>query len=203
MLRLGHRHAHEEEPACDSPPNSTTFMVASPCTPAPCPSASCTGRARAWGTALCQRAQLPCSRPAPPTGRIGSAVSNIAPLGTGGPIGGPAQAFRWSSDTRGLCKPSRAARPTLPGLTRRQSPACSAVACSPQPPSSPPSCGQPAPCGAAAGLSHANGPSCACSSSIPTASTIYPSWGRRWPLRRTGLASRNDCPLPPGNRAVR
>src|SRR5712691_8090083 len=48
MLSLGNNYAHEEETSCDSPPNSTNFIVASTCMPAPCTSVSCTVTGRPW-----------------------------------------------------------------------------------------------------------------------------------------------------------
>src|SRR4051812_28202624 len=70
MLRVDHRHAHEEETAGDSPRNSTNCTVASTCMPAPWTCVSCVRTARVCCTGICQPVPTPCSRPLRPLGAI-------------------------------------------------------------------------------------------------------------------------------------
>ena len=66
---------HEEETSGDFTRNSTHFIVASTCTLARCPSASCIGRERSWCPAICPPAQNHFSRPSRPTERTWSSVA--------------------------------------------------------------------------------------------------------------------------------
>ena len=72
---------NEEETAGDFTPNSTNGIVASTCTLARCPAASCIGMERSWYIAICPPVQNHCSRLSPPTERTWSSVSHVSAQG--------------------------------------------------------------------------------------------------------------------------
>jgi len=93
-----------------------------------------------------------------PSREAWSSASPVSSPGPGVPTWVPAQGCRVSSDTRGLCKRSTAARPHMTAWTRSTSPWCGAAGGSPTPRSRPPRGGRPVRSSGAACLARAPGP---------------------------------------------
>jgi hypothetical protein len=78
MLGGDKGHSGEEETSGASPPSNTHFTAGSTCLPAPCPSASCPRRGRAWGTGTGRLAPHRCSKPWHPPGPSWASVSHAS-----------------------------------------------------------------------------------------------------------------------------